>query len=96
VAVRGIQAVLRISIKTNSDKDIRLSVEGWLVGPWVEELRRQSEQGLSDGQKVTLDLEKLLFADAAGAALLRELATRQVMHENCSPFIIQQLKETTV
>ncbi|HST11122.1 MAG TPA: STAS domain-containing protein [Terriglobales bacterium] len=88
--------MLRISIKSNSDKDIRLSVEGRLVGPWVEELRRQSEQGLSDGQKVTLDLEKLLFVDAAGAALLRELATRQVMHENCSTFISQQLKETTV
>ena len=88
--------MLRISIKTNSDKDIRLSVEGRLVGPWVEELRRQSEQALSDGQKVTLDLETLLFVDAAGAALLRELATRQVMHENCSTFISQQLKETTL
>jgi len=93
---RGTQAVLRISINMHSDKSIRLSVEGWLVGPWVEELRQQSEQALAESQRVTLDLEKLLFIDADGAALLRQLADRQVSHLNCSTFISQQLKETTL
>jgi len=92
---RGTQAVLRISSNTNSDKSIRLSVEGWLVGPWVEELRQQSERALAESQSVTLDLEKLLFVDAHGAALLRQLAEREVAHLNCSTFISQQLKETT-
>jgi ABC-type transporter Mla MlaB component len=87
--------VLRISINTNSDKSIRLSVEGWLVGPWVEELRHQSEQALAESQKVALDLEKLLFVDPHGAALLKQLAERQVEHLNCSTFISQQLGETT-
>jgi ABC-type transporter Mla MlaB component len=88
--------VLRISINTNSDKSIRLSVEGWLVGPWVEELRQQSERALAESQTVTLDLEKLLFIDAHGAELLRQLAERQVSRLNCSTFISQQLKETTL
>jgi ABC-type transporter Mla MlaB component len=88
--------VLRISIHTDSDKSIRLSIEGWLVGPWVEELRQQSERALLEAGKVTLDLEKLLFVDSPGAALLRELAARHVVHVNCSTFISQQLKETTV
>ena len=87
--------MLRISSNTNSDKSIRLSVEGWLVGPWVEELRQQSERALAESQSVTLDLEKLLFVDAHGAALLRQLAEREVAHLNCSTFISQQLKETT-
>jgi ABC-type transporter Mla MlaB component len=85
--------VLRISINTNSDKSIRLSVEGWLVGPWVEELRQQSARALAESENVTLDLEKLLFVDSHGAALLRQLAERQVSHLNCSTFISQQLKE---
>jgi ABC-type transporter Mla MlaB component len=88
--------VLRISIHTDSDKSIRLGIEGWLVGPWVEELRQQSERALLEAGKVTLDLEKLLFVDSPGAALLRELAARHVVHVNCSTFISQQLKETTL
>lgn len=88
--------MLRISINTNSDRRIRLSVEGWLVGPWVEELRQQSERALAESQEVTLDLEKLLFVDSHGAELLRQLAERQVVHLNCSTFISQQLKEITL
>lgn len=85
--------MLRISINTDPDKSIRLSVEGWLLGPWIEELRQQVEKALSEG-KVTLDLENLLFVDSSGAALLREFAARHVAHVNCSTFISQQLKET--
>jgi ABC-type transporter Mla MlaB component len=96
MSFRGTQAVLRISINTSSDKSIRLSVEGWLVGAWVEELRQQSERALAESQKVTLDLEKLLFVDPRGAALLRQLAERHVAYLNCSTFISQQLKETTL
>jgi len=96
MSFRGTQAVLRISIDTNSDKSIRLSIEGWLVGPWVDELREQSERALAESQEVTLDLEKLLFVDSHGAELLRQLAERQVVHLNCSTFISQQLKEITL
>ena len=88
--------MLRISIQTDSDKSVRLSLEGRLVGPWVEELRQQSERALSGSKKVTLDLEKLLFVDLPGAALLRELADRHVANVNCSTFIRQQLQETTI
>ena len=77
-------------------ESIRLTVEGWLVGPWVEELRQQSERALSEAATVTLDLEKLWFADPLGAALLRELTSRKVAAVNCSSFITQQLKETTL
>jgi ABC-type transporter Mla MlaB component len=93
---RGTQAVLRISQIKDSDESIRLKLEGRLVGPWVEELRNQSERALSEVEDVTLDLEKLLFVDSSGAALLRELASRQVANVNCSTFISQQLKEATV
>ena len=88
--------MLRISIIDDSDESVRLALEGWLVGPWVDEVRRQSEQALSEKRAVTLDLEKVWFVDASGTALLRELASRKVEHVNCSAFLSQQLKETTI
>jgi ABC-type transporter Mla MlaB component len=88
--------VLRISIVDDSERSVRLVLEGRLVGPWVTELRKQSEQALSEAKKVTLDLEKVWFVDASGTALLRELADREVEQANCSVFISQQLRETTL
>jgi ABC-type transporter Mla MlaB component len=88
--------VLRISIIDESDRSVRLSLEGWLTGPWVEELRSQSENALADKKTVTLDLAKVWFVDPTGAALLRELTEGDVALVNCSTFIAQQLKETTI
>jgi ABC-type transporter Mla MlaB component len=94
--VQRTRKVLRISIVDDSEQSIRLVLEGRLVGPWVNELRKQSEQALSKTKRVTLDLAKVWFIDPRGAALLRELADRQVEHVNSSIFISQQLKETTI
>jgi ABC-type transporter Mla MlaB component len=88
--------VLRISIIDDSEQSVRLVLEGRLVGPWVIELRKQSEQALSEAKNVTLDLGKVWFVDASGAALLRELADRQVEQVNCSIFISQQVREKTL
>lgn len=88
--------MLRISIDDDSEQRVRFTLEGWLVGPWVEELRKQSEQALSERKTITLDLAKVWFVDPSGTALLQELANRQVEHVNCSAFITQQLRETTL
>jgi ABC-type transporter Mla MlaB component len=79
-----------------SERGVRLALEGWLVGPWVDELRKESEQQLSEAKVLRLDLAKVLFADPRGVALLRELAGRQVEYVNCSAFLSQQLKEVTI
>jgi ABC-type transporter Mla MlaB component len=88
--------VLRISVINDSTETIQLRVEGSLVGPWVDELRRQSDEASSQATTVTIDLEKLRFVDSTGVALLRELAEKHIAHLNCSPFISQQLKETSL
>jgi ABC-type transporter Mla MlaB component len=79
-----------------SGKSVRLALEGWLVGPWVDELRRESEPLLSEAKALQLDLAKVLFVDLKGVALLRELAGRQVEYVNCSAFLRQQLEEATL
>jgi ABC-type transporter Mla MlaB component len=94
-AFRGNKTVLRISRINESEQRVQLALEGWLVGPWVDELRKESEQQLSDAKALRLDLGKVLFVDPQGVALLRELAGRQVEYVNCSTFLRQQLKEAT-
>ena len=79
-----------------SEQSVRLALEGWLIGPWVDELRKESELQLSGAKALQLDLGKVWFVDSRGVALLRELAGRQVGYVNCSSFLTQQLKEATI
>ncbi len=86
--------MLKISVMGDSDQAIDFALEGKLVGPWVDELRRLSHEALSQNKSVSLNLEKVWFVDARGAALLRDLAGRQVSQYNSSQFVSQQVKET--
>ena len=86
--------MLKISVISDSDQAIEFALEGKLVGPWVDELRRLSHDALSQNKSVSLNLEKVWFVDARGAALLRDLAGRQVSQYNSSQFVSQQVKET--
>jgi len=88
--------VLRISIIHRADEGIQFQLEGRLIGPWVEELRRLSDQALSQQKTVSLDLQKVWFVDLQGVDLLRYLAKKQVTEINCSPFVSQQLKEAAL
>jgi len=69
--------VLKISIISDSDQAIELQLEGKLVGPWVEELRKLSDEALSLQKNVSLDLERVWFVDLHGVTLLRELTRKQ-------------------
>jgi len=88
-------AVLKISIITDSDQVIAYHLEGRLVGPWVDELRRIGDEALAQQKTLTLDLEGVRFADHHGIALLQEMSQRQVPQLNCSQFLVQQMKELT-
>lgn len=87
--------MLKISVTNESGGATNFLLEGKLVGPWVEELRRLSEAALATSKALNLDLEKLWFVDSQGIALLLDLAKKQVSQSNCSQFISQQLKERT-
>jgi ABC-type transporter Mla MlaB component len=85
--------VLKISVANQSGEVTSFQLEGKLVGPWVEELKRLSDAALAKHEALSLDLEKVWFVDSEGIALLRDLARRKVAQINCSQFISQQLKE---
>ena len=88
--------MLKISVTNESSKAISFLLEGKLVGPWVDELRRLSEAALAGSEAVTLDLEKVWFVDSQGISLLRDLAKQKVAQLNCSQFISQQLQGENV
>lgn len=87
--------MLKISVTSQSSEATSFQLEGKLVGPWVEELRRLSEGALARSEAVSLDLERVWFVDSQGIALLRDLAKQKVAQLNCSQFISQQLEERT-
>lgn len=68
-----------------------LQLEGQLIGPWVDELRRTCDR-LLDGRAVTLDLSGVSFVERRGVELLRTLGARGVPLLHCSPFVAEQLK----
>jgi ABC-type transporter Mla MlaB component len=92
----GTPAVLKISVTRQSSEATSFQLEGKLVGPWVEELKRLSEAALVSSEAVSLDLEKVWFVDSQGIVLLRELAKQKVTQLNCSQFISQQLQGENV
>ena len=70
-------AVLRISVEENGG-DLSLILEGRLVGPWVDELRRVcGDLGPpANCGRVTVDLCGVTAMDASGQALLDKLLQR--------------------
>ena len=87
--------MLRISDLESSREAVTLRLEGQLIGPWVEELRRSCDRVLTGGGSLTLDLSEVAFIDRKGLALLQALQGRQVALINCSPFVAQQIKGGT-
>lgn len=83
--------MLRISRIVSSSGEVVLRLEGSLIGPWVDELRRSCTAVCNEGGQLSLDLTEVLFADSAGLALLRTLRKSNVGLVGCSPFLAEQL-----
>jgi anti-anti-sigma factor len=91
--------MLKISQLSGSDHEVILRVEGQVLGPWVDELRRICAEAVSRNTagtpQLVLDLAGVSFLDANGIALLRQLVTGRVSITNYSMFIAEQLKEVS-
>lgn len=71
-----------------------LHLEGQIIGPWVDELRRTCD-GLMGNGAIALDLAHVSFVERRGLDLLRALAARGVRLRRCSAFVAEQLKAST-
>ena len=84
--------MLKISQAGTPNHSVTLKLEGRVVGPWVEELRRICEPLLAEDRALKLDMTGVSYADAEGVATLNSFKARGVKLKNCSPFVEQQIK----
>jgi ABC-type transporter Mla MlaB component len=82
--------MLKITQTQSAPGEIRLILEGRLVGPWVAEL--QATTARLSAKTVQLDLAGLRFMDGAGLALVLALEAQGAELRNASPFV-QELLE---
>ena len=68
------QHTLKITMQ-NSDKEIEITLEGRVAGPWVAELNRVWVETASQlgNRTVSIDLRNVTYADAPGKKLLRDI-----------------------
>lgn len=80
--------MLRITKPSPISGRTTIVIEGRLVGPWVEELRRAAAGGIA-----ALDLAGVTWADDAGVALLRALRAGGTDLARCSGFLAALIAE---
>ena len=83
--------MLRIDMVERDGREVLL-LEGRVIGPWVDEVRRSCRDALGRTADVVIDLGAVSFVDADGVVLLRDLASRRVALANTTPFVAAQLK----
>jgi anti-anti-sigma regulatory factor len=79
--------MLRITTHETSDSIVVLKLDGKLLEPWVEELKRCVTGSLAERTKLKLDLSGLVFADASGAKALLDLIDAGVSLTACSGYL---------
>lgn len=84
--------MLKISETTNGKGILTLRLEGRVIGPWVEELRRICEPFLDTNDSLDLDMAEVTYADREGVVLLHRLQACGATLMNCSPFVAQQIE----
>lgn len=83
--------MLRIEVLHGDGDRATLSLEGRIIGPWVEELRQICDRILATGVTLSLDLAEVAFVEQDGAWLLKRLVDSGVTVVTCPPFVREQL-----
>ncbi len=85
-------AMLKIVRNDPTSDSIVLRLEGKVLGPWVGEVRRVSEEILASGRTLVFDLSEVTFVDREGIELFRTLRDQQAMFLNSSVFVAELLR----
>jgi ABC-type transporter Mla MlaB component len=84
--------MLRIATADGPGTSVTLTLEGRVMGPWIDELRRACQRVLVTAAELRLDLHEVAFVERDGLALLQDLVDRGVTVVNCPAFVREQLK----
>jgi ABC-type transporter Mla MlaB component len=83
--------MLKIEVGETWREAVTVHLEGRLVGPWVDEVRRTCEPFLGSAVTLTVDLSRVSFVDREGVALCRRLRQSHAWLRNCSRFVKEQI-----
>ena len=83
--------MLKITEVSRSDAAITFKLEGKVLAPWVDELRRICTEPPHESRQIRLDLGAVTFLDEAGVELMRELIQQGITIAQCSGFIAELL-----
>ena len=86
--------MLKITATTAARGSIVLRIEGRLVSGWIPELMTACHVRRTRLHCVELDIGGLSFADADGIEALRALAVQGLQITNCSPFMVELMRES--
>jgi hypothetical protein len=81
--------MLRLHTEPDPNGGMVVRLEGSLVGPWIDEVRRVLVAVPSG--TLTIDLTALGYADSDGERLLRDFSERAELR-GCSPFMAELLR----
>lgn len=79
--------MLRITVMSQTKKEVVLKVEGRVSGADVELLEQEGARYLREVRRLTLDLSGVQFIDEAGIALLRRWSGERLTLRDGSPFV---------
>jgi len=85
--------MLRLTVTSQTSREIVLKVEGWVAGGKVALLEEEGTRRLQQAEHLVLDLKGVRFIDQAGIALLKRWAGERLVLRNGSSFI-QTLLQT--
>jgi hypothetical protein len=71
-----------------------IKLEGKLLGPWVDEVRKACAAGTDIPSRISLDLSAVSFVDAAGEGLLRDLLGRGIEVVASSSYVAELLRSS--
>jgi hypothetical protein len=86
--------MLRLSQIASTHRTQTIKLEGKLLGPWVDEVRQACLAGMDPCSRINLDLSALIFVDAAGERLLRDLIARGIQVVACSSYVAELLRSS--
>ena len=86
--------MLRITRLMGTHLTQTIRVEGKLLRPWVDEVRKACVSGTDPARRTSLDLSALTFVDAAGERLLRDLISRGIKVVACSSYVAELLRSS--
>ena len=79
--------MLKITHLAEDNETVTLKLEGRIMGPWVNELRKEAELWLADGSQIVLDLSGVSFVDDEGSKTLKAIMNDGVQLRGCCMFL---------